>query len=52
MPKVQEFACRDDDCYVDMFSVHYEPGTPDEEYDEPYACPGCGDRDSLDELGE
>lgn len=52
MPKVQEFACRDGDCSVDMFSVHYESGTPDEEYETAYPCPGCGEKDSLDELGQ
>lgn len=52
MPKVREVACRNENCNVDMFSIHYETFIPDEEYSGDYVCPGCGGRDGLDVLGE
>lgn len=51
MPKVQEVACRNRDCTVDMFSIHYESFIPDAEYSADYACPGCGERSTLEVLG-
>ena len=52
MPKVREVACRNADCDVDMFSIHYDAYVPDEEYVPDYACPGCGEREALSVLGE
>lgn len=48
VPKVLEVACRDDDCRVDMFVVHYGP---DADYREGFQCPGCASADSLENLG-
>ena len=52
MPKVQEVACRNDGCNVDMFSIHYEQYIPEDEYSADYSCPGCGKHDALAVLGD
>lgn len=52
MPRVQEVACRNTDCEVDMFSIHYVSSPSVEEYEADYACPECGERDDLDVLGD
>ena len=51
MPRVQEIACKNDDCNVDMFSIHYTSYVADEDYIHDYSCPSCGDRSQLQVLG-
>lgn len=51
MPKVLEVACENQACDVDMFSIHYEHFVPDDEFDDEYGCPSCGERGQLRPLG-
>lgn len=39
--------CRDDECRVDMFTIHY---APDADRGEEFICPGCGSQDGLESL--
>lgn len=50
MPKTLEVVCRDPDCALDMFELHYTYDMPDETGVEAFSCPYCGGSDHLAEL--
>jgi hypothetical protein len=47
MPPTQEVACTDEDCFCDMFEVHYTYEVPDEHGVEDLSCPVCGGTECL-----
>jgi hypothetical protein len=49
MPPTTEVECLDDDCFLDMFEVHYTYDVPDEHSVADLVCPACGGTD-LDEI--
>ena len=48
MPATQEVVCRDDDCELDMFELHYTYDMPDDVGVADFACPYCGTTDGLE----
>jgi hypothetical protein len=50
MPKTLEVVCRDQECALDMFELHYTYDMPDGTGVEAFSCPYCGSADSLEEV--
>lgn len=42
MPPTMEVRCTNDDCFLDMFEVHYTYDVPDDHGLEDLTCPVCG----------
>ena len=50
MPPTREFACTDEDCYVDMFENHYTYDVPDDHSIGDVECPVCGGQSCLEPI--
>jgi len=48
MPATLEVVCRDDDCELDMFELHYTYDMPDDVGVSAFACPYCGTSADLE----
>jgi len=42
MPATEEVRCTAEDCFLDMFEVHYTYDLPDDHGTEDLQCPVCG----------
>lgn len=47
MPPTKEFACRNPDCFLDMFESHYTYDMPDEHGPADVVCPVCTRSDGI-----
>ncbi|MFP4530739.1 MAG: hypothetical protein ACLFNC_05545 [Halodesulfurarchaeum sp.] len=50
MPPTKEFKCTNPDCELDMFEAHYTYDMPDDTGVEDFACPYCGQSDTLEDI--
>lgn len=50
MPPTLELACRNDECDLDMFELHYTYEMVDDVGVEDFQCPYCGETDTLEKL--
>ncbi|MFC3957349.1 DUF7559 family protein [Halovivax cerinus] len=50
MPATAEYRCDADECFLDMFEVHYTYDVPDDHDGSDLSCPVCGETDSVREI--
>lgn len=50
MPATLEVVCRNDDCELDMFELHYTYDMPDDVTVGDFVCPYCEGGDELEEI--
>ena len=50
MPPTREIKCTNEDCELDMFEVHYTYDMPEDTTIQDFACPYCGQSNTLEEL--
>ncbi len=50
MPKTIEIVCRDEECELDMFELHYTYDMPDSVGVGDFVCPYCNQTEKLSEV--
>jgi hypothetical protein len=50
MPATMEVRCREADCELDMFELHYTYDMPDSLGVSDFSCPYCGGTSCLEEI--
>ncbi|AGB15845.1 hypothetical protein Halru_1230 [Halovivax ruber XH-70] len=50
MPSTAEVRCPNDECFLDMFELHYTYDRPDDHDPATVSCPVCGETESLEQI--